>query len=141
MVLHKQLLLKYKKMVLIFIKFFFKFLGGLITAEDMANYETIFHETPVEAEMLPGEMMCGPPPPSSFVVTQAIIGIMARKFSIFRISWKFLEFYKGNADLDDPLVYHRLIESEKFAYAIRTKLGDVAFVPEARKLVQNMTKP
>uniref|UniRef100_A0A914DRB7 Gamma-glutamyltranspeptidase 1 n=1 Tax=Acrobeloides nanus TaxID=290746 RepID=A0A914DRB7_9BILA len=104
--------------------------GGHITAEDLANYETIFHETPLESEVLPGEIMCGPPPPSSFPVTQSIIGVMA-------------QFYhnKGDVDLDDPLLYHRLIESEKFAYAIRTKLGDIDFVPNAKKLVYNMTKP
>ena len=42
-------------------------------------------------------------------------------------------------DLDDPLVYHRLIEAEKFAYAQRSKLGDVAFVESAKTLVANMT--
>ena len=36
----------------------------------------------------------------------------------------FLEFYRNEeANLDDPLIYHRLIEIQKFAYAQRTKLG------------------
>ncbi|CAJ0946738.1 unnamed protein product, partial [Mesorhabditis belari] len=103
--------------------------GGIITLQDLANYKTDVDETPIESEELPGELaMCGPPPPSSFVITQSIIAVMA-------------EFYAHqNVDLDDPLVYHRLIEAEKFAYAQRTKLGDIAFVQSANELVRNMTQ-
>ena len=104
--------------------------GGHITVEDLAAYETKIHDTPLESEVLPDELvMCGPPPPSSFAISQVIIGIMS-------------EFYKENkVDLDDPLVYHRLIEVEKFAYAQRTNLGDVEFVKNARSISKNMTKP
>lgn len=41
--------------------------------------------------------------------------------------------------LDDTEFYHWLIEAQKFAYAQRTKLGDVDFVPEAMELARNMT--
>ncbi|CAK5123568.1 unnamed protein product [Meloidogyne enterolobii] len=86
--------------------------GGYITVEDFEQYESVLHEAPLESELLSEELvMCGPPPPSSFAITQSIIGIMAH-------------FYRNEeANLDDPLVYHRLIEIEKFAYAQRTKLG------------------
>ncbi|CAJ0577048.1 unnamed protein product, partial [Mesorhabditis spiculigera] len=102
--------------------------GGILTQEDLANYETDIDETPIESEELPGDLaMCGPPPPSSFVITQSIIAVMA-------------EFYAHRSvDLDDPLVYHHLIEAEKFAYAQRTRLGDANFVKEANEIVRNMT--
>ncbi|KAE9545960.1 hypothetical protein FO519_010828, partial [Halicephalobus sp. NKZ332] len=80
---------------------------------------------------LPGDLtMCGPPPPSSFAVTQAIIGIMSQFYGPQR----------GPVNLDDPEVYHRLIEAEKFAYSYRTKLGDVNYVKDADKVSRNMTK-
>ncbi|CAI4231516.1 unnamed protein product [Auanema sp. JU1783] len=101
--------------------------GGLLTKEDLANYKTRIIENPLVAGLPGGLEMCGPPPPSSFAITQSIIAVMA-------------EFYDGSpVDLNDPLVYHRLIEAEKFAYAQRTKLGDLDFVESAKTLVANMT--
>lgn len=40
---------------------------------------------------------------------------------------------------DDTYFYHALIEAEKFAYAQRTQMGDVDFVPESYVLAKNMT--
>ncbi|CAB3398691.1 unnamed protein product [Caenorhabditis bovis] len=101
--------------------------GGLVNETDLASYETLIDDQPLVSSHLPGDLeMCGPPPPSSFVITQNIIQVMA-------------QFYKnGDVDLDDPLVYHRLIEIEKFAYAQRTKLGDIKFVESAKSLVDEM---
>ncbi|KAI6171922.1 Gamma-glutamyltranspeptidase domain containing protein [Aphelenchoides besseyi] len=112
------------------IKLFYKEItgkGGLITVDDLAAYETRIIDNPLD----PGDLVvCGPPPPSSFAVSQAIINVMS-------------EFYRSESavDLNDPLVYHRLIEIEKFAYAQRTKLGDIKFVKDAQELSQNMTTP
>ncbi|KAH7701984.1 Protein H14N18.4 b, partial [Aphelenchoides avenae] len=100
--------------------------GGHVSLEDLASYETVIHDTPLESEILGELVMCGPPPPSSFAVTQSIISVMA-------------EFYREKVDLNDPLVYHRLIEAEKFAYTQRTKLGDIAFVKNAKAIARNMT--
>lgn len=36
--------------------------------------------------------------------------------------------------------YHRLIEAEKFAYSLRSRLGDPKFVKEAGELAEKMTK-
>uniref|UniRef100_A0A1I7X529 Gamma-glutamyltranspeptidase 1 n=1 Tax=Heterorhabditis bacteriophora TaxID=37862 RepID=A0A1I7X529_HETBA len=102
--------------------------GGHIDLSDLSSYETLIDDNPLVNNGLRNDMeMCGPPPPSSFVITQSIISVMA-------------EYYQGGkVDLDDPLVYHRLIEAEKFAYAQRTKLGDVRFVESAKSLIANMT--
>jgi gamma-glutamyltranspeptidase len=105
--------------------------GGYLTLEDLTNYKTIVYEAPLESDALPGDLvMCGPPPPSSFAVTQAIVGIMAQ----------FYNEKRGPVNLDDPEVYHRLIEAEKFAYSYRTQLGDINFVKDAQRISQNMTK-
>ena len=45
-----------------------------------------------------------------------------------------------NGVLDDTEFYHWLIETQKFAYAQRTRLGDIHFVPEAKQLAKNMTE-
>ncbi|KAE9551642.1 hypothetical protein FO519_005140 [Halicephalobus sp. NKZ332] len=109
----------------------FKKYGGYVTTEDLANYKTIIQDTPLESDALPGDfMMCGPPPPSGFAVTQTIIGVMSQFYSPER----------GPVDLYDPKVYHRLIEAEKFAYSYRTKLGDPNFVNDAENISRNMTK-
>uniref|UniRef100_A0AC35TWZ4 Gamma-glutamyltranspeptidase 1 n=1 Tax=Rhabditophanes sp. KR3021 TaxID=114890 RepID=A0AC35TWZ4_9BILA len=109
---------------------------GLVNLDDLKNFTTKIYDSPIEIDLElggsagKGLRACGPPPPSSFAITQSIIMIMSK-------------FYNGEAkvDLDDPLVYHRLIEAEKFAYAQRTKLGDYNFVESARSLVKNMTNP
>ena len=52
-------------------------LGGIITEKDLADYETIVDDAPLISTLLPGDLeMCGPPPPSSFVVTQSLIVTM-----------------------------------------------------------------
>lgn len=44
-----------------------------------------------------------------------------------------------SAVLDDTGFYHWLIDAQKFAYAQRTHLGDVDFVPKALELALNMS--
>ncbi|VDM64521.1 unnamed protein product [Angiostrongylus costaricensis] len=119
--------------------------GGYVDQKDLASYETLIDEIPLLSTGLPGDLeMCGPPPPSSFVITQNIIAVMAGKSSnsyqeLFEIPH--FGFSSFGVDLNDPLVYHRLIEAEKFAYAQRTKLGDMRFVESTIALVANMSTP
>ncbi|GMR47273.1 hypothetical protein PMAYCL1PPCAC_17468, partial [Pristionchus mayeri] len=104
--------------------------GEYITEQDLENYETHVEENPLVVSDLSGGLsMCGPPPPSSFVIVQAIVRTMAR-------------FYNGTEmSMDDPLVYHRMIEAMKFAFAQRSKLGDVKVEEAARDVVADMITP
>uniref|UniRef100_A0A914WJ81 Gamma-glutamyltranspeptidase 1 n=1 Tax=Plectus sambesii TaxID=2011161 RepID=A0A914WJ81_9BILA len=107
--------------------------GGLITANDLKQYKSLIHEDTILNEHLPnGLAMCGPPPPSSFAVTQSIISIIGA-------------FYGNDPDprslLNDPLTYHRFIEAMKFGYAQRAHLGDANFVKDSLALARNMTTP
>uniref|UniRef100_A0A915C3J4 Gamma-glutamyl transpeptidase n=1 Tax=Parascaris univalens TaxID=6257 RepID=A0A915C3J4_PARUN len=105
--------------------------GGILTKEDLAKFKPSLNDKPLINDHFSGDLaMCGPPPPSSFSVTQLIISVMAR-------------FYGPRSDkallYRSPLFYHRLIEAEKFAYAQRTLLGDEKFVKKAKDLAENMT--
>uniref|UniRef100_A0A914IAS7 Uncharacterized protein n=1 Tax=Globodera rostochiensis TaxID=31243 RepID=A0A914IAS7_GLORO len=109
--------------------------GGLLSMDDLANYRPKIYDSPLISDGFSGSLrMCGPPPPSSFAVTQAIVAVMVAKFSNYTR-------YGNPSDgvLDDTEFYHWMIEAQKFAYAQRTKLGDVDFVPEAMELAKNMT--
>lgn len=54
--------------------------GGFVNESDLAGYETLIDDAPLLSTHLPGDFeMCGPPPPSSFVITQSIIQVMARE--------------------------------------------------------------
>ncbi|XP_055613005.1 scoloptoxin SSD20-like [Uranotaenia lowii] len=52
-----------------------------------------------------------------------------------------LNILEGYPDLhrDDPITWHRIVETFKHAYGIRTRLGDPAFVPGIEELVRNLT--
>jgi gamma-glutamyltranspeptidase/glutathione hydrolase/leukotriene-C4 hydrolase len=117
---------------------------------DLSSYRVVVHETPLENSNLPHNLtICGPPPPSSFAVTQSIIAVMGGKTTLFDDLeiWLilFAAFYSDAPEkqwlLDDPLMYHRLLEAMKFAYAQRTLLGDGDFVKIALELAKNMTTP
>uniref|UniRef100_A0A914N310 Uncharacterized protein n=1 Tax=Meloidogyne incognita TaxID=6306 RepID=A0A914N310_MELIC len=103
---------------------------------DLQNYRVLVHDSPLLVDGFSGNLrMCGPPPPSSFAVTQAIVATMTSKFSNYTRWGNPL-----NGVLDDTEFYHWLIETQKFAYAKRTRLGDIHFVPQAKELAINMTQ-
>lgn len=56
-------------------------LGGILTMDDFARFVPTVHEQPLVNDHFSGDLaMCGPPPPSSFAVTQLIVSLMARQF-------------------------------------------------------------
>lgn len=69
------------------------------------------------------------PPPGSGALVAYILNMLMDTFPAKkdRVGGK----HKG---FTDPLIYHRVIEAFKFAFAKRTKLADPAFVPEVNEV-------
>ncbi|CAI2352296.1 unnamed protein product [Caenorhabditis sp. 36 PRJEB53466] len=98
--------------------------GGVITLDDLRNYET--HVTEALYSDIGHYRMCGPPPPSSWVITQAIPRILE-------------EQYYNKKIFNDAEFYHKLIEAQKLAYGQRGKLGDYLFSQESFDIAKNLT--
>lgn len=98
-------------------------LGGIITVDDFVNYRVDW-EAPVIAQLPGGNKLYSVPLPASGGVLALILEIM-----------------QGYAPEKTVLYLHRMIESFKFAYGYRTRMGDPDFVPYMRELVTNMTDP
>ncbi|CEF67969.1 Gamma-glutamyltranspeptidase family-containing protein [Strongyloides ratti] len=102
--------------------------GGYITLQDLSEYFSIVDDDPILVDSLGNNLtMCGCKPPSGFIVTQSIISIINEKYK-----------RKKKIDIDNPKLWHRIIETQKFAYAQRTKLGDMNFVETAEFIMNYM---
>lgn len=107
-----------------------KRIGSIITAEDMRNYEAKITE-PMTVPLGNGDTLYTPPPPSSGLILVNILNILSGYgFNAASI----------NSTENMILTYHRIIESFKYAYATRTKLGDMEFL-DLKELINNVTKP
>jgi gamma-glutamyltranspeptidase len=90
--------------------------GGIITAEDLANYRpTLYHPLVTEPGEVMGFTMVGVPPPSSGGCV--VIGA-ARLLSGYK---------EAMPVFDDTISEHRIVEAMKHAYAIRMSLSDPNF--------------
>ncbi|KAF1756041.1 hypothetical protein GCK72_012494 [Caenorhabditis remanei] len=98
--------------------------GGIITIDDLRNYET--HVTETLYADLGKYRMCGPPPPSSWAITQAIPRILEMQ-------------YRDKKMFNDAEFYHTLIEAQKLAYGQRGHLGDYLFSEVSMQLAKNLT--
>ncbi|KAI1700767.1 gamma-glutamyltranspeptidase domain-containing protein [Ditylenchus destructor] len=109
---------------------------GYVTKRDMELYRTVVDESPLVNDHFTGSeknplAVCGAKPSSGFAVTQLILAVMSKFYPIgsdSEIPYKSVEFY------------HRFIETQKFAFAQRTLLGDPKFVKDANAIAENMTK-
>lgn len=94
--------------------------GGIITAEDFANYHIALRE-PVRGTYLGAEIISFPPPSSGGVHVIEILN-MLENFEI--------------AKLDEPTRVHVIAEAMKLAFADRAHwLGDPDFTPVPRGLI------
>ncbi|XP_041979054.1 glutathione hydrolase 1 proenzyme-like isoform X2 [Aricia agestis] len=104
--------------------------GSIITADDLKNYKAKVTD-PIAVKLANGDTLYTPPPPSSGAVLVNILNILS-SYNFTADSIKGLD--------NEVLTYHRIIEAFKYAYAVRTKLGDTDFL-DLREYIANITSP
>ncbi len=98
-------------------------LGGIITMDDMKNYQPIV-KSAINVSLSNGDKLYSIPPPGSGIILGYILNI--------------LEYYNiSPANAGDPLMYHRIVEAFKWAYAYRSKIGDPED-PDITKIVNDI---
>ncbi|XP_032517250.2 glutathione hydrolase 1 proenzyme-like isoform X2 [Danaus plexippus] len=104
--------------------------GSIITAEDLKLYQPKITE-PLVVPLGNGDILYTPPPPSSGAILANILNILS--------GYNFTpENIQGTEN--KILTYHRIIEAFKFAYAARTRLGDMDFL-DLEGFISNLTSP
>uniref|UniRef100_A0A182XNQ6 Gamma-glutamyltransferase n=1 Tax=Anopheles quadriannulatus TaxID=34691 RepID=A0A182XNQ6_ANOQN len=102
-----------------------KSFGSIIEQEDFLSYRPRW-EAPDTVTLAAGEHVHSIVVPGSGTVQNFMLRV--------------LDGY-ANMSATDPLSWHRIVESMKFAYGLRTRIGDPAFTPEAVAVIRNLTDP
>ncbi|XP_061518977.1 glutathione hydrolase 1 proenzyme [Anopheles gambiae] len=102
-----------------------KSFGSIIEEEDFLSYRPRW-EAPDTVTLAAGERVHSIVVPGSGTVQNFMLRV--------------LDGY-ANMSATDPLSWHRIVESMKFAYGLRTRIGDPAFTPEAVAVIRNLTDP
>lgn len=99
--------------------------GGIITEEDLASYRAIWDE-PYSAKLSTGDTVYSVPPPGSGAILTLILKLLDRELP---------------SNADEPFTTFTITEAFKFAYGIRSMLGDPHFVNDTELLeqLQNVT--
>lgn len=88
--------------------------GGIITMEDLNNYEPKWGDA-VSTRLFNGDAIYNFPLPASGNIINFIINVL----NGYKFEEHSLDYHN-----DEKLIYHRIVEAFKFAFAKRTKLGD-----------------
>ncbi|CAH1799441.1 unnamed protein product [Owenia fusiformis] len=101
-------------------------MGGIITEQDLKSYNAIVKD-PLVTHLENGDLsVYGIPPPSSSAVLQYILNILDG-YNFNSTDCSEIDF---ESDSTSVTCHHRLIESFKWAYAKRAKLGDEEYVDQ-----------
>ncbi|CAK1551212.1 unnamed protein product [Leptosia nina] len=103
-------------------------IGSIITEEDLKNYQPKIVE-PLAVTLSQGDVLYTPPPPSSGAILINILNTLS--------GYNFTADSINGTD-NTVLTYHRIIEAFKYAYASRTKLGDLDFL-NLEEFIANIT--
>ncbi|XP_022106187.1 gamma-glutamyltranspeptidase 1-like isoform X2 [Acanthaster planci] len=101
--------------------------GGLITAADLADYKAEWREVNA-APIGQGRSVLTTPSPSGGPVVQFLINVLGN----YKISSADFETTERQIK-----TYHRFVEASKFAFALRSYLGDVE-APEVQEVLDKM---
>ncbi|WAR01346.1 GGT1-like protein [Mya arenaria] len=110
--------------------------GGIITEQDLQQYFSAV-KSPIELQMSGGYTAIAPPPPSSGGVLILILNIL----NGYKLT---SENFMDNEGATETL--HRVIESFKHGFSLRSNLGDSdmedsTFKANVQELIANMTSP
>ncbi|XP_037970806.2 glutathione hydrolase 1 proenzyme isoform X2 [Plutella xylostella] len=102
--------------------------GSIITLDDLRNYQAKISE-PITIQLSEGDTLYSPPPPSSGVLLGYIMNILSG-----------YNFTSESVTTTDRMIqtYYRILEAFKYAFATRTRLGDVDFL-DLQELIQNVS--
>ena len=104
--------------------------GGILTMDDLRSYNPKWGGT-VSTKLFNGDTIHTTPIPSSGCLITFILNILEG----YKLHEKSFDYHSEN-----KLIYHRIVEAFKFAFAERTKLGDIktADVVETVRELQNV---
>ncbi|XP_044585577.1 scoloptoxin SSD14-like isoform X2 [Cotesia glomerata] len=102
--------------------------GGILTMDDLSTYSAKWQE-PLETELSDGLKLFT----SNFPTSGALLIFIMNIFDEFKFNPNSL-----NGDENTIKTYHRMIETFKYAYAVRSKLGDPEF-HDMTELANNLT--
>ncbi|XP_057321859.1 scoloptoxin SSD14-like isoform X2 [Microplitis mediator] len=102
--------------------------GGILTMEDLRNYTAIWQD-PLETELSNGIKLFA----SNFPSSGALLVFVMNIFDEFKFTPNSINGVENTIE-----TYHRMLETFKFAYAVRSKLGDPDY-NDLTELTKNLT--
>ncbi|CAI9737915.1 glutathione hydrolase 1 proenzyme-like isoform X1 [Octopus vulgaris] len=103
--------------------------GSLMSLSDLTSYNVKF-PAPLRTRLSNGDQVMATPPPSSGPIVQLILNVLDL--------YEFKPNYRTNLNMFATTL-HRIIETFKFAYGIRSRLEDPGFDEDVTQFLVNLT--